>query len=110
MVIQRMLQNGFRNRTRDAITGNVWNRIWSKMQKRRYSGDQSLFYRGSFTIEAVFLFPAIVLLIAFMLHLSMDWYESIRQAASDVDVLRQLDTRTCFLNQSMLREILDVLN
>ncbi len=65
--------------------------------------------RGSFTVEAVFLFPVILLLAAYMLHLSMDWFESIRQAAEDVDALLQLDMRTCFLRQDALQGILDSL-
>lgn len=73
----------------------------------RWSG--GVWCRGSFTVEAVILFPIIVLLIAFVLHLSMDWYESIQQAAADVDALRQLDSRSLFLNQSVLRGILDSL-
>lgn len=65
--------------------------------------------RGSFTVESVFLFPIILLLIAFLLHLSADWFESVRQAAEDVDVLRQMNTRTYFLNQNTLQEILELL-
>lgn len=64
--------------------------------------------RGSFTVEAVFLFPIIILLIAFLLHLSMDWFESVRQTAADADVLCQMDTRAYFLNQNTLLEILQM--
>lgn len=65
--------------------------------------------RGSFTVEAVFLFPIIILLIAFMLHLSMDWYENVRQTCEDVDALIELDTRTYFLRQDMLEGIWEAL-
>lgn len=63
--------------------------------------------RASFTVEAVFLFPIIIFLIAFMLHLSIDWFADIQQTAEDVDVLRELDTRTYFLRQEMLQGIWD---
>ncbi len=65
--------------------------------------------RGSFTVESVFLFPIIILLIAFLLNLSIDCFESVRQAAADVDTLRQMDTRTYFLNQNTLQEILKLM-
>lgn len=80
----------FRSRKRSRISGRIWR-------------------RGSFTVEAVVLFPVIVLLIAFILRLSMDWYESVQQAAADIDALQQLDTRALFLNRSTLRGILDSL-
>ncbi|MCD8366246.1 MAG: hypothetical protein LUC83_10680 [Clostridiales bacterium] len=67
---------------------------------------RGLYCRGSFTVEAAFLFPMIVLLAAFVLHVSMDWYEVVHEASADVDALLQLDTRTCFINQSALREVL----
>jgi len=91
MLIQLKKPVWLREGIGDRISGRVW-------------------YRGSFTVEAVFLFPVIVLLLAFILHLSMDWYGSVQQAAADVDVLRELDSRSLFLDQSTLREILDILN
>ena len=33
---------------------------------------------GSYTVEAVFLMPMIIFLLAFVLYVSMDWYESVR--------------------------------
>lgn len=65
--------------------------------------------KGSFTVEAVFLFPIILFLVAFMLHLSIDWFESIRQTAEDIDALQELDMRTCFLRQDALQGLLDSL-
>ncbi len=54
--------------------------------------------RGSFTLEAAFLYPVIVLLIAFMLSLSVGWYQNVRQAAEDTEELRELDMRSYFLD------------
>ncbi len=54
-------------------------------------------WKGSFTVESAFLYPIIVLLIAFMLYLSMGWYQNVRQAAEDTEELRELDTRAGFL-------------
>ncbi len=58
---------------------------------------KNLSWKGSFTVEAAFLYPIIVLLIAFMLYLSMGWYQNVRQAAEDTEQLRELDTRSSFL-------------
>ncbi len=87
---------------RSAAAGNMCKR--KAGNRRRMQG-----CTGSFTVESVFLFPIIILLIAFLLHLSMDWFESVRQAAEDVDALRQMSTRTYFLNQNTLQEILELL-
>ncbi len=54
--------------------------------------------KGSFTVEAAFLYPVIVLLIAFMLYLSMDWYQNVERAAEDTQQLREMDTREDFLD------------
>ncbi len=54
--------------------------------------------KGSFTFEAAFLYSVIVILIAFMLSLSMNWYQNVRQAAEDTEELRELDTRSYFLD------------
>ncbi len=53
--------------------------------------------RGSFTVEAVFLYPIIVALIAFMLSISINWYQSIRETAADTAELTELDTMENFL-------------
>ncbi len=55
-------------------------------------------FRGSFTVEAAFLYPVIVLLIAFILYLSMSWYQNVRTAAEDTEELRELDMRSYFLD------------
>ncbi|MCD7981893.1 MAG: hypothetical protein LUF32_06215 [Clostridiales bacterium] len=78
-------------------------------KKERTGGVFGISRKGSFTVEAVFLFPIILFLVAFMLHLSMDWFESIRQTAEDIDTLQELDMRTCFLRQDALQGILDSL-
>ncbi len=53
--------------------------------------------RGSYTVEAAFLYPILVFLIAFVLTLSMNWYENVQQAAEDTEELKELDTRSDFL-------------
>ncbi len=73
-----------------------------RLQKRKEQGKTQKFLcagcRGSFTVEAAFLYPIIVILIAFMLTLSMNWYQNVRQAAQDTEELRELDTRSYFLD------------
>lgn len=66
-------------------------------------------YRGSYTVESVFLFPVIVFLIAFILQLSIALYGNVHQEAEDVEVLRQLDTGKMFLNTAQLKDIKELL-
>lgn len=61
--------------------------------------------RGSYTVEAVFLFPVILFLMAFILQLSIALYENVQQAAEDVEVLRQLDTGSMFLDTARLKAV-----
>ncbi len=66
-----------------------------KIQKKRFLRRGC---RASFTVEAAFLYPIIVILIAFILYLSMSWYVTVRTASEDTEELRELDTRTYFLD------------
>ncbi len=65
--------------------------------------------RGSYTVEAVFLFPIIVFLLAFMLQLSIGWYEKVQQEGQNTETLCQLDTRKYFLNIGELKALKDIL-
>lgn len=65
--------------------------------------------RGSYTLEAVFLFPVIVFLLAFMLQLSIMWYENIQETAENVDEVCQLETGKYFLDIGELRAVKDIL-
>ncbi len=53
---------------------------------------------GLFTVEAAVLYSIITLLIAFMLYLCIDWYGNVQTAAMDTEELRELDTRSYFLD------------
>ena len=57
---------------------------------------------GSFTMEAVFLFPILVFLILFLLLNAISLYEEADQAASDIKEVRQMDSLEIFLNESKL--------
>ncbi len=65
--------------------------------------------RGSYTLEAVFLFPMIVFLLAFMLQLSIGWYENIQEASENVDEVCLLETRKYFLDIGELKAVKDIL-
>ncbi len=65
------------------------------MRKKKIGGKS---FQGSFTVEAAFLYPIIVVLIAFILYLSMGWYQNVRTAAEDTEQLRELDMRSYFLD------------
>ena len=64
---------------------------------------------GSYTMEAVFLFPMIVFLLAFVLQLSVGWYGTIQEAAENVDDVCLLDTRKYFLDIGELKAVKDIL-
>ena len=57
---------------------------------------------GSFTVEAVLLFPILVFLILFLLLTSISLYEEVDQAASDIKAVRQMDSLEIFLNEIKL--------
>ena len=65
--------------------------------------------RGSYTVESVFLFPMIVFLLAFLLQLSVGWYENVHQEAENTETLRQLDARKYFLNIEELKAVKDMI-
>ncbi len=60
-------------------------------------------WRGSYTVEAVFLFPILVFLLAFLLSLSISWYETVYTASEDVTALEELDTQSLFLKEDTLQ-------
>ncbi len=61
--------------------------------------------KGSYAVEAAFLFPILVLLFAFILLLSIHWYEAVKAGASEISALQELDCRTIFLNRSLLSQL-----
>ena len=65
---------------------------------------------GSYTVEAVFLMPMIIFLLAFVLYVSMDWYESVEQTAGSTEVIQQLDTRAYFLDIGEWKAVRDLLS
>ncbi len=69
----------------------------NKTEKKQKRGLLRRGCRASFTVESAFLYPIIVILIAFILYLSMSWYVTVRTTAEDTEELRELDTRAYFL-------------
>lgn len=65
--------------------------------------------KGSYTVEAVFLFPIIVFLMAFLLRVSIGWYENIFETAQHTETLLELNTKEMFLNAVKIRELKDLL-
>ncbi len=68
-----------------------------QMTGKEWRGAHRRGCRGSFTVEAAFLYPILILLIAFLLTLSIHWYENVQETAEDTQELRELDTRDSFL-------------
>ncbi|MCD8299717.1 MAG: hypothetical protein LUC41_00840 [Clostridiales bacterium] len=65
--------------------------------------------KGSFTVEAVFLYPIIVALVAFMLCICINWYQGISEAAADTEDLVELDTRGNFLAGTSIDSLADTI-
>lgn len=64
---------------------------------------------GSYTVEAAFLMPVIVFLLAFLLQLSIGWYESVQKASEDTETICEMETRNYFLNIGELESVKDML-
>jgi hypothetical protein len=65
--------------------------------------------KGSFTVEAAFLFPIIVLLIAFVLQTAIGWYEEVEQTSVAISNQQQIDSVSVFLRDSLGDKILDTI-
>lgn len=64
---------------------------------------------GSYTVEAVFLFPMILFLIIFSLQLSVSWYQSAYETSQDLQAVRELDTQEYFYKAKMRKDIKKIL-
>ena len=62
---------------------------------------------GSYTVEAAFLFPIIILVLAFVLRLSIGLYVTVREAAEDTESVTELDTREMFLDSAQIQNFLE---
>lgn len=60
--------------------------------------------RGSFTVEAAFLIPVIILLTAFFLNTAIALYGTVDRAAGDGEEVKKLDSVELFLDAVRLRE------
>ena len=49
-------------------------------------------------------------LLAFVLYVSMDWYESVEQTAGSTEAIQQLDTRAYFLDIGEWKAVRDLLS
>lgn len=61
--------------------------------------------KGSFTVEAAFLFPILILLIAFFLQTAIGLYCEVERASQDVTVLRQMDSVENFLRGARIESL-----
>lgn len=62
---------------------------------------------GSYTVEAAFLFPIIILVLAFVLRLTIGLYVTVREAAEDTESVTELDTREMFLDSAQIQNFLE---
>jgi hypothetical protein len=65
--------------------------------------------KGSFTVEAAFLFPILVLLIAFVLQTAIGWYEEVEQTSVAISNQQQIDSVSVFLRDALGDKILDTI-
>lgn len=57
-----------------------------------HSQDRELTLQGNYTVEAAFIFPIIILLMAGMLQISIRLYQKVDTVASDLTKLEQIDS------------------
>ncbi len=65
--------------------------------------------KGSFTVEASFLFPMLVLLIAFFLQTAISLYSEVEQASQDVKALQQMDSVQNFLRGARIESLKEII-
>lgn len=65
--------------------------------------------KGSFTVEASFLFPLLVLLIAFFLQTAISLYCEVEQASQDVTALQQMDSVKNFLRGARIESLKEII-
>lgn len=61
--------------------------------------------RASFTVEAAFLFPVIVLLTAFFFHTAIAQYGTVEKAAAGSEDLKNVKSVELFLDAARLNEL-----
>lgn len=66
--------------------------------------------RGSFTVEASFLFPILVLLTAFFLQASISLYSEVAKTAQDTAQLRELDGVEIFLRTAQIKAFGEIIS
>lgn len=63
--------------------------------------------RGSYTVEAAFLLPVIILLLAWTLHLSINLYAQVESAAASYEKAEDFDAAKRFRNLTAAAVLLD---
>ena len=61
--------------------------------------------RGSFTVEAAFLFPVIILLTAFFLQTAISLYETVEEASANSKELKKINSVELFLDAVRINEL-----
>lgn len=65
---------------------------------------------GSYTVEAAFLFPVVVLLCAFLLNTAISLYQCVDREAGDTKQLQEMDSVELFYKSAQAEEIRDILD
>lgn len=63
--------------------------------------------KASFTVEAAFLMPVVIILLAWMIHLTIGLYETTSEAADNIRQVEELDTVSLFRNLSGASDMLE---
>lgn len=66
----------------------------------------SCFLEGSLTVEASFLFPVLILLLAFILNMAIGLYETVDRTAADWETVKNLDSTEMFLNTILVQDMI----
>ena len=62
---------------------------------------------ASFTVEAAFIMPIVILLTAWILHMAIALYIKVDDAASDITEVRAVDSLKLFRDKSKLEEVVE---
>lgn len=62
--------------------------------------------RASFTVEAAFLFPILMLLIALCMNTAIDFYTETKEASQDTAALEEMDTQRIFWGRVWISDVL----
>lgn len=75
-----------------------------QMEFYYFSTEEKVMFKGSYTVEAVFLFPVLIILMAFLFRISIGQYEAVEDASQEAAAVMELDSHSLFLRTEVLEQ------